>query len=190
MKMQRLVAAIAAGSLVLGTGAAFGQTDQELKDRQPGFWRADPRDSPANAAAREQQRAYPRVTPQRADPRPAARDDRRDDRRDARGPDPRSNDRADNRSDYRSDYRREYRGESRPDYRDDYRDGRRDGYGHAWSRGDRLPAEYRTRQYVVDDWRSHRLNAPPRGYHWVQSGGDYLLVAIATGVIASILLNQ
>ncbi|MES1163856.1 MAG: RcnB family protein, partial [Rhizobacter sp.] len=29
-----------------------------------------------------------------------------------------------------------------------------------------------------------------RGYHWVQTGGDYVLVAIATGIIASILLNQ
>ena len=49
---------------------------------------------------------------------------------------------------------------------------------------------YRTRHYVVDDWRGHHLYAPPRGYHWVQSGGDYLLVAVATGIIASILLNQ
>jgi len=64
------------------------------------------------------------------------------------------------------------------------------GPNHSWYRGDRLPYEYRTRHYVVDDWRSHHLYAPPRGYHWVQSGGDYLLVAVATGIIASILLNQ
>ena len=50
--------------------------------------------------------------------------------------------------------------------------------------------QYRSRQYVVDDWRGHHLSAPPRGYHWVQAGGDYVLAAIATGVIASILLNQ
>jgi len=30
----------------------------------------------------------------------------------------------------------------------------------------------------------------PGGYHWVQSGGDYLLVAIATGIIADLLLNR
>lgn len=59
-----------------------------------------------------------------------------------------------------------------------------------YHRGDRLPPQYRDRQYVVDDWRGHRLSAPPRGYHWVQSGGDYVLVAIATGVIATILLNH
>ena len=60
----------------------------------------------------------------------------------------------------------------------------------AFYRGDRLPPEYRSRQYVVDDWRGHRLSAPPRGYQWVQSGGDYLLVAIASGVIASIVPNH
>jgi Ni/Co efflux regulator RcnB len=57
-------------------------------------------------------------------------------------------------------------------------------------KGDRLPVEYRHRNYVVDDWRGHNLSAPPRGYHWVQSGSDYVLVAIATGVILDLLLNH
>ena len=43
---------------------------------------------------------------------------------------------------------------------------------------------------VVDDWRGHHLSPPPRGYHWVQTGGDYVLVAIATGVIMQILLSH
>jgi Ni/Co efflux regulator RcnB len=43
---------------------------------------------------------------------------------------------------------------------------------------------------VVSDWRGRHLSAPPRGYHWVQSGNDYLLVAIATGVILSLILNH
>jgi len=60
---------------------------------------------------------------------------------------------------------------------------------HQWRRGDRLPPEYRHRQYVVDDWRGHHLSAPPRGYQWVQVGGDYVLIAIATGVIANLILN-
>jgi Ni/Co efflux regulator RcnB len=64
------------------------------------------------------------------------------------------------------------------------------GPNHSYYRGGRLPIEYRTRQYVVDDWRGHRLSAPPRGYHWVQTGGDYVLVAIATGVILQLLLNN
>ena len=64
------------------------------------------------------------------------------------------------------------------------------GPQHNFRKGDRLPAQYRSKQYVVNDWRGRHLTAPPRGYHWVQTGGDYVLVAIATGVIASILLNQ
>jgi Ni/Co efflux regulator RcnB len=64
------------------------------------------------------------------------------------------------------------------------------GPGHDLRRGGRLPSQYRNRQYVVNDWRNHHLSAPPRGYQWVQTGGDYVLVAAATGLIASILLNQ
>lgn len=64
------------------------------------------------------------------------------------------------------------------------------GPNHDFRRGGRLPAEYRNRQYVVDDWRAHHLSAPPRGYHWVQTGPDYVLVAITTGIIAQILLGQ
>ena len=48
----------------------------------------------------------------------------------------------------------------------------------------------RSHRYVVEDWPRHRLSAPPAGYHWVQTGSDYLLVAIATGVIAQLLLNN
>jgi Ni/Co efflux regulator RcnB len=57
-------------------------------------------------------------------------------------------------------------------------------------RGERLPAYYRNPQYVVNDWRGHGLRTPPRGYHWVQTGGDYVLVAITTGIILELLLNR
>ncbi|MGN6829036.1 RcnB family protein [Paucibacter sp. M5-1] len=68
--------------------------------------------------------------------------------------------------------------------------GRGAGPDHSFYKGNRLPPAYHQRRYVVDDWRSHQLRAPPRGYHWVQSGGDYLLVAIATGVILQLLLSN
>ena len=58
-----------------------------------------------------------------------------------------------------------------------------------WHKGERLPAEYRDRNYVVDDWHDHGLQVPPRGYQWVGVNGDYVLAAVATGVIASVLLN-
>jgi Ni/Co efflux regulator RcnB len=62
--------------------------------------------------------------------------------------------------------------------------------GPEWRRGGHIPPQYRDRQYVVNDWRGHHLHAPPRGYQWVQVGGDYVLVAVATGIIAQLLLNQ
>lgn len=68
--------------------------------------------------------------------------------------------------------------------------GRGAGPNHSYYRGGRLPREYRSNVYVVDDWRGHHLRQPPRGYHWVQTGPDYVLAAIATGVIASIILSQ
>lgn len=83
--------------------------------------------------------------------------------------------------------RRENQGRA---HNDERREERGAGPDHEFHKGDRLPLEYRHKQYVVDDWRGHRLSAPPRGYHWVQTGGDYVLVAIATGIILQILLNQ
>jgi len=80
--------------------------------------------------------------------------------------------------------------------RQDFRDGRhvdRSGFPtpHAeWRRGGRVPTEYRGRNYVVNDWRGHHLNAPPRGYQWVGVGGDYVLAALATGLIAQIIVGQ
>ncbi|MBX3658838.1 MAG: RcnB family protein [Ramlibacter sp.] len=62
--------------------------------------------------------------------------------------------------------------------------------GPEWRRGGHIPPQYRSRQYVVTDWRAHHLYAPPRGHEWVQVGSDYVLIAIATGVITSLLLAQ
>jgi Ni/Co efflux regulator RcnB len=70
------------------------------------------------------------------------------------------------------------------------RDERGAGPDHMFRRGQRMPMQYRSSQYVVDDWRGHHLTQPPRGYHWVQSGGDYILVAVATGIILQLLLSQ
>lgn len=57
-----------------------------------------------------------------------------------------------------------------------------------WHHGDRLPEAYRGHEVYVDDWRAHHLYAPPVGHRWVEINGDYILVAIATNVIANILL--
>lgn len=62
--------------------------------------------------------------------------------------------------------------------------------GPEFVRGRALPSDLRTPQYVVVNYGQHRLAAPGRGQQWVQVGADYVLVAIATGVIANIVLNR
>lgn len=54
---------------------------------------------------------------------------------------------------------------------------------HGYRDRDRLAPQYRGNNYRVDDWRRHGLTRPPRGYHWVQLGGDYALVADDTGAV-------
>ncbi len=76
--------------------------------------------------------------------------------------------------------------------REDRREARRyyNARSNEFRRGGRLPPELRDRHFVVNDWRRHRLSAPPRGYHWVQVGPDYVLAAVATGIIANLILSQ
>ena len=128
--------------------------------------------------------------------------DRRDDRRDYR------QDRRDDRRDYRRerrDDRRDYRQERRWDrarhngyyYRNTWHYGPppsayyndpyfRPGYA-AWRRGAYLPSYYRSNDYRIYDYGRYRLRPPPRGYYWYRSGNDYLLAAIATGLIFEVI---
>jgi Ni/Co efflux regulator RcnB len=108
----------------------------------------------------------------------------------------------DNRGPHRGppDRHEQQRPAGRPDgrfnERQDFRPGShydRKGYPqpHAeWRRGGRVPPEYRGRNYVVNDWRGYHLQQPPRGYQWVGVGGDFVLAAIATGLIAQIISAQ
>ncbi|HUW75963.1 MAG TPA: RcnB family protein [Gallionella sp.] len=61
---------------------------------------------------------------------------------------------------------------------------------HGYHNGDRLTRSERSRRHSVNNWHEHNLRAPPRGYRWVRSGNDFVLVAITTGIIADILLNH
>ena len=81
--------------------------------------------------------------------------------------------------------------DNRRGYQQHQQDYRRDmpRPSHDWRKGGRVPAQYRGAEYRINDWRSHRLPEPPRGHRWVRVNGDYVLVAIATGVIAQILLG-
>lgn len=93
--------------------------------------------------------------------------------------------------DQRYDTRHDDRHDGRFNDRDNGRYDRYDRYDRAphWKRGDRLGQW--NRRYAEVDYRSHRLRAPPRGYHYVRDDrGDIILAAVATGIIAAIIAAQ
>ena len=130
--------------------------------------------------------------------------DRYEDRRDDRGDHDRRDDRRDDRRGDRRDWRYD---RARPDsWRDraEWRmyHGSRQGYWYApgygyqrvnpawrstWRRGAYVPAPYR--RYYVQDWGYYGLRAPPPGYRWVYADGNFVLMALATGLIADVILN-
>lgn len=112
-----------------------------------------------------------------------------------------------------SRYDRQDRHEQRYDRRDDRRDARQQERAYArwqqsqrrysapryvaprgyqvrtWSYGQRMPAAYRTRAYVVNDYHRYGLRAPPQGYQYVRSGNDVVLAAVATGLITAVIAS-
>ena len=59
----------------------------------------------------------------------------------------------------------------------------------SWQRGQRFDRRH-AQNYRELDYRQYRgshLYAPPRGYHWVRSGNDAVLVAVTSGIIGAVL---
>lgn len=124
----------------------------------------------------------------------------------------RGQDRYEQRQDRRDD--RADRREWRQDDRDDRREFRQDqrAYGRwqqsqrrysagrytpprgyqtrQWTYGQRMPAYYRSNQYVVRDYGRYGLRQPPSGYHYVRSGNDVVLAAVATGLITAVIAGM
>lgn len=73
----------------------------------------------------------------------------------------------------------------------------RSDHGHAdhghyvhhqdWRRGGHISHQDWQRGSSVD-WHAHHLRQPPRGDEWREVDGNYVLAAIATGVIASVVI--
>lgn len=88
--------------------------------------------------------------------------------------------------------------DGRPDHRDRYDNRRGYAYGydrghryghHRWARGQRYDY-YRDHRYVVNDYRRYGWAPPPRGYAYYRTdGGDVVLAALATGIIASVIIG-
>lgn len=173
--MKRLMMTLAAVAAVAGP-IAVGASEASAEDRGRYDRRDDRRDYRGD----------------RRDDRREWRDDRRDDRRDYRA------DRRDGRWDSRSRWNRGthngyyynnrwYYGPPPSAYYG--RPGYRPGYA-AWRRGAYLPPSYRGRGYVVYDYGRYGLRPPPRGYYWYRDGNDYLLAALATGLILDVIINH
>jgi Ni/Co efflux regulator RcnB len=62
------------------------------------------------------------------------------------------------------------------------------GAGHHWARGERMGYNDWSGAQAVD-YRRHHLRHPPRGYEWRESNGQYVMAAVATGVVASIIMD-
>jgi Ni/Co efflux regulator RcnB len=60
-----------------------------------------------------------------------------------------------------------------------------------WAKGQRFDRRYATNYRVVDyrTYRGRGLYAPPRGYRWVRSGNDAVLVASNGGVIRTVIVG-
>ena len=63
------------------------------------------------------------------------------------------------------------------------------GGGYQYRRGERMGYNDYSNAPVVD-YRQHHLRRPRAGYEWREHNGNYVMVAVATGLIASVLLNQ
>ena len=60
-------------------------------------------------------------------------------------------------------------------------------YRNNWRKGERFDSR-QARNYRQIDYRQYRgLRAPPRGYHYVRSGNDAVLVGITSGIIAAVV---
>ncbi|MFN3536867.1 MAG: RcnB family protein [Brevundimonas sp.] len=186
MKTLAKVAAVAIGLITVSAPLAA-----EAQSRRDGReWRQD---------RREDRRDNRRDNRQ---DRREWRDDRRDDRRDWR------QDNRHDRRDFRQDRRADRWDRGNPNWwrgRPEFRSysGPRRGYyfaptygyyrvepryyGYRWQRGHTLPYAYRS--YYVRDPYFYGLRPAPRGYRWVHANNDIVLIALATGLIADLVLN-
>ncbi len=78
----------------------------------------------------------------------------------------------------------------RDDHRDDHHDQGHDNHQYVrhseWKKGYHMNHDDWNRGERVD-YHTYHLAPPPRGYEWRQVDGNYVMAAVATGVIASVV---
>ena len=61
----------------------------------------------------------------------------------------------------------------------------RGGAAARWRRGQVFPPAYR--EAVVGDYYRYHLRRPPPGYYWYRNGDDFILAAVASGLIFEVV---
>lgn len=56
-----------------------------------------------------------------------------------------------------------------------------------WKKGYHMRQEDWSRGQRVEDWRTHHLRRPPRGYEWRSVDGNYVLADINTGIVNTVV---
>jgi len=72
-------------------------------------------------------------------------------------------------------------------FADDHHDNHRYVRHEEWKKGYHMRQEDWNRGERVD-YRTYHLRRPPSGYEWRLVDGNYVLAAVATGVIASVVV--
>ena len=65
----------------------------------------------------------------------------------------------------------------------------RQAQARKWQRGQRFDRRYATNYRVIQNPRAYNLYNAPRGYRWVQSDNDAVLIAVTSGIIGAIIGN-
>jgi Ni/Co efflux regulator RcnB len=58
-----------------------------------------------------------------------------------------------------------------------------------WTKGQRFDRRYATNYRVINNPRAYRLSHAPRGYQWVRSGNDAVLIAVRSGFVSVVIGN-
>lgn len=74
-----------------------------------------------------------------------------------------------------------------PDHRNDRHVVKKTVTYKTFRKGQKFDRRYARNYQVVDYHRYKRLKAPPRGYHYVRSGSDVLLVGVTSGIVAAVV---
>lgn len=60
------------------------------------------------------------------------------------------------------------------------------GKGPQFRKGEKFDRNRATHYQVVDYRKYRNVKAPPKGYHYVRSGNDMLLVGVTSGIVAAV----